>query len=344
MGTQVSAARSTVATILIAGVATGTAVIGQERTADQSREAFEVVSIRPDASPGPDGGRGAGGGGGLARRTRNPRGDNPCSVIVEPQIDARRFDASNATVVQLIAWAYAIPCVGDNGSYVVLELPEWARKEGFDVQAVRPEGPSDYTTSMLSGVQPVHAAGPRLQRMLQTMLEDRFGLRMRRETREMPVYVLSVAKGGPKYTASRPMGPGRQDVGGVAAAGGRGGEARAVDPEFSVWKEGDNPCCDSTGPASIDGRKKPLVYVTGVLEYFLGRPILDRTGLTGDFNFFLNFAPIERPGAPPVRPTEGPLRTQSVFTVLEQVGLELKPGMEKVWGRLIERVQQPTEN
>jgi uncharacterized protein (TIGR03435 family) len=177
--------------------------------------------------------------------------------------------------------------------------------------------------------------------MLQTMLEDRFRLTVHRETREMPVYLLNVAKGGPRYTTSRAAAPGQQIVTGVP---GSRGEGSAVDPEFSIWKDGDNPCCDSGGPASIDGRRKPLSYVTGLLEYFLGRPILDRTGLTGEFNFFLNFAPIERAGLPPVRAVEGPLPTRSIFDVLAQVGLELKAGREKVEVLVIDRVERPTEN
>ena len=312
----------------------------QQSGAIGPREAFEVVSIRPTASPVVSGGRGAAGAG--ARRVRNPR-DNPCSIIVEPQIDARRFDASNTTVVQLIAWAYGIPCVGDVGSYFLFGSPEWTLKDGFDIQALRPAGPADYVTTTLSGTQTVQMPGPKLQRMLQTMLEERFQLTMRRETRELSVYVLSVAKGGPKYTASRPSRPSVPDPVGVTLPGSRD-EGRAVNPEFSVWKEGDGPCCDSRGSASIDGRRKPLSYVTDVLEYFLERPILDRTGLKGEFNFFLNFAPILRSGAPPVRVTEGPLPTRSVFEVLEQVGLELRPGREKVDVWVVERVEKPSEN
>jgi uncharacterized protein (TIGR03435 family) len=222
-------------------------------------------------------------------------------------------------------------------------MPDWVKKEGFDVQGVRAEGANDYTISTLSGTRAVQAPGPKIRRMLQTMLEDRFKLAMHREAREMPVYVLNIAKGGPRYTASRAAAPGQQIVNGVPMRGSRG-EGSTVDPEFSIWKDGDNPCCDGGGPASIDGRRKPLSYVTRLLEYFLGRPILDRTGLTGEFNFFLNFAPLERPGTPPVRATEGPLPTRSIFDVLEQVGLELKSGRERVDVWVIDRVERPSEN
>jgi hypothetical protein len=98
---------------------TRSATAGQNR-GGSLREAFEVVSIRPTSTPQLDGARG-GGGGGQAGRIRNPRGYNPCSVIVEPQIDPRLFDASNATVIQFIGWAYDLPCVGDDGSYFFSE-------------------------------------------------------------------------------------------------------------------------------------------------------------------------------------------------------------------------------
>ncbi len=324
------------------------ALLQQTAAIPAARDAFDVISIRPTTAPASAGVRGAGGGGGFANRTRNPRGDNPCSVIVEPQIDPRRFDASNVTIIQLIDWAYSVDCVGSDGAYLLSGGPEWMRKDGYDVQADRPDGPNDYTNSSLSGTRPIQIPGPKIQRMLQSLLADRFKLAMHRETREMSAYVLSVANGGPKYTASRPAAPGQEVVGGAIAAGSRGSRGenpQGVNPEFSVWKEGDNPCCDNGGPASIDGRKKHLSYVTQLLEYFLGRPILDRTGLTGDFNFFLNFAPIQVPGAPPLRVEPGgAFATESIFDVLKKVGLDLKLSKEKVDVWVIDRVDRPTEN
>jgi uncharacterized protein (TIGR03435 family) len=319
------------------------ALLQQSAAIPASRDAFDVISIRPTTTPAGGGGRGAGGGGG--NRTRNPRGDNPCSVIVEPQIDPRRFDASNVTVIQLIDWAYNVDCVGSEGAYLLSGGPEWMRKDGYDVQADRPEGPNDYTNSTLSGTRPIQIPGPRIQRMLQSLLADRFKLAMHRETREMSTYVLTVTNGGPKYTASRPPAPGQEVVGGAIAAGSRGDGQRTANPEFSIWKEGDNPCCDNGGPAWIDGRRKHLSYVIQLLEYFLRRPILDRTGLTGEFNFFFNFKPIEVPGAPPLRVEPGgAFATESIFEVLKKVGLDLKLSKEKVDVWVIDRVERPTEN
>jgi len=318
------------------------ALLQQTAAIPAAQDAFDAISIRPTVAPASAGVRGTGGGGGVANRTRNPRGDNPCSVIVEPQIDPRRFDASNVTVVQLIDWAYNIDCVGSDGAYLLSGGPEWLKKDGYDVQTDRPEGPNDYTTSSLSGTRAIQSPGPKIQRMLQGLLADRFRLAMHRETREMSVYVLSVAKGGPKYTASRPAAPG-QVLNGVP--GSREARQDIPNPELSVWKEGDNPCCDNAGPASIDGRRKHLSYVTQLLEYFLGRPILDRTGLTGEFNFFLNFAPIEVPGAPPFRAEPGgAFATDSIFKVLEKVGFDLKSLKEKVDVWVVDRVERPTEN
>jgi uncharacterized protein (TIGR03435 family) len=98
----------------------------------------------------------------------------------KPQASGRRFTARVASVQDLIVEAY------DLNSYSVIGLPDWAKagREHYDVDAVVPG--DDPTTS-------------NLRLMLQSMLADRFQLKTHREIRELPIYLLKVAKDGPKF-------------------------------------------------------------------------------------------------------------------------------------------------
>lgn len=314
-------------------------------------ETFEVASIRPSAvSAGPSGRAGGGGGG----TRRNRRGDNPCSDGGEPLLDPRRFDAVNASVIQLVSWAYGLDCWMNRGPDVVVGGPDWIRKDGYDVLATIPEGTSGVTAPLLRA----HNA-PVLQRMLQSLLIERFNLVTHHEMREMPVYVLSVAPGGPKFTRVNAPATLTDREGNVLkeppAAGGRGYRmppSDRVNPELSVWQDGDARDFMALGNVEIHGRKRTMADLVTILSFYTGRPVLDRTGLTGNFSFFFEFATVEcstcpfvSPGPDARRPESGtPYPDRPLFAVLEQVGLELKPAREQVEVLVIERVDRPSAN
>src|SRR5262245_568375 len=106
--------------------------------AAQQRESFDIVSIRRNTAAVNAGPRGGGQGGGSTRQ-------DPCSDGRDLSIDPTRFDATNATVIQLISWAYGMNCVTFRGVDLVSGGPDWLKSEGYDLQTVRPDGPSDYT-------------------------------------------------------------------------------------------------------------------------------------------------------------------------------------------------------
>jgi uncharacterized protein (TIGR03435 family) len=323
-------------------------------------ERFDNISIRPAIVAPGEAGRGAGGGGG--GRRRNLRGDDPCSAGGEPVVDPSRFDAANVTLIQLASWAYGIDCWMRRGPDVLFGGPDWIRRDGYDVIATIPETTPSYTTQQLRR----HEA-PALQGMLRAMLEDRFGIVVRRERREMPVYVLSVASGGPKFTRANT--PARVvdakgntiDPQQAATNPGPGfvlPSPDAVHPEFSVWQEGDPRNFLNRTPSEIHGRKRTMADLTDSLWLYMGRPVLDRTGLKGNFNFFFTFVVFECPTCPFVRPPSEaprepeppgvqpgpPLREVPIVEVLQRVGLELKPSREQVEVLVIERVNRPSEN
>jgi uncharacterized protein (TIGR03435 family) len=248
-------------------------------------------------------------------------------------IDPGRFDASNTTAAALFFWAYGLDCVLDRGSDRVFGGPDWFKNDGFDVLAVIPKGTPLYTREQLWA----HDA-PQLQGMLQTMLAERFQLVVHPETKEMPVYVLTAAKGGPRFiapsTARRPA-PVIQPSGRVVAAAG------FSDPEpngMSVWREGDDTWM-SVSSGLISGKKKSIAWLVKWVGWAAGRLVLDRTGLEGEFNFQFTFEP-DRP-----MPPGFPVDTRSIFKAIEEdLGLKLEAKTEKVEVLVIDRVVRPSEN
>jgi uncharacterized protein (TIGR03435 family) len=154
--------------------------------------------------------------------------------------------------------------------------------------------------------------------MLQTLLTDRFKLVLRREMKELPVYVLTVAKGGPK---------------------------------LKPWKDGDRILAPSFGfrqnqgqmVAGVFGDKVSMAGLATSLEMATRRPVVDRTGIVGEFNYVVDFAP-PNPGIL-VNSGLPVMSSPSVFAALQtQLGLELKASKEKVEVLVIDRVERPTEN
>ena len=302
------------------------------------RLAFDEASIRlhPDATP--TGERGVSGG--VRRRNPRPAGE-PCGSDREPVLDPRRFDASETTVHALITWAYGIDCRLWRGSDLLFGGPQWIKDDGYDIQALIPEGSPRYSNSQFHE----HKA-PELQRMLQTLLSERFKLVLHRETREMPVYVLSVARGGPRMIPSN-VGQ-KSDVKTITLANGNvvraPGFGPILSPGLSIWKDGDDDCCLSTTPETITAVKQPLSHLANMLSFILGRPVVERTGLSGEFNLYFAFEPTFPPGIPRP-PSLPPSDTRSIFTALEQdLGLKLDSGSEKMGVLVIDRIERPTEN
>ncbi|MBZ5579445.1 MAG: TIGR03435 family protein [Acidobacteriia bacterium] len=173
--------------------------------------------------------------------------------------------------------------------------------------------------------------------MLQALLEDRFHLKVHRETRQVRVYTLTVAKGGPKIPVA---------------------DGSCVRPDYSTYPLRPAPpgktYCKDLG---VGGRKGPNTTVNEeevTVDYFckllglvLDRPILDKTGLTGKYNFHLEFAvdqstPGVLEGFGP--PSDAP-PAASIFTVVQQqLGLKLEATKGPREFLVIDHVERPSEN
>jgi uncharacterized protein (TIGR03435 family) len=175
--------------------------------------------------------------------------------------------------------------------------------------------------------------------MMQKLLEDRFQLKIRRETREVPVYALTVAKGGPKLQLFK--------------------KGSCIPVDFAKGFQpppGHNNCIARVGPkgpnVSLEALAASLDYFSKLLGLAVDRPVIDKTGITGLFDFHLVFAKDEitprfLPGGDmadlPAEPSDDPAGP-TIFTAIQQFGLKLDPAKGPRDFLVVDRVERPTEN
>jgi uncharacterized protein (TIGR03435 family) len=192
-----------------------------------------------------------------------------------------RVSISNATLKLLIQNIYLVRDFQISGG------PAWISTQGWDIEATPGASISAVTIEQRT-------------QMLQTLLNDRFQLAVHRETKELPVYDLVVAKGGSKLQPS-----------------------------------GDAVCCMMTNTGSFTAKKTTVSMFASVFSGMVGRKVIDKTALEGNFDIDLHWSPDEKPD------DGGP----SVFTAIqEQLGLRLQASKGPVEVLVIDRAERPSEN
>jgi uncharacterized protein (TIGR03435 family) len=167
--------------------------------------------------------------------------------------------------------------------------------------------------------------------MLQALLEDRFKLKVHRETREAPVYALAVAKSGSKL---KPFKEGSC----VLIDSGRGLYELPLSQKFCDARIGGRPGFTKT----LEAQGVSPAVIGWLLRGSLDRPVIDKTGLTGLFDAHMEFLPDQTAGQ---TFTTDPVGGPSIFTaVREQLGLSLEPGRGPVEVLVIDRVEKPSGN
>lgn len=147
--------------------------------------------------------------------------------------------------------------------------------------------------------------------LLQRLLADRFALKVHRETREIPVYVMVIGKNGPKLKESDPDEPDKYHVG----VNGRNQSVELQQGTMGQLAE------------SIPG------------AVLADRPVIDQTGLTGKYDIRLEATPYFRINNSP-QPDD-----LSVFEAIQQqLGLKLEPQKEPIEVLVVDRIEKPTEN
>jgi uncharacterized protein (TIGR03435 family) len=199
-------------------------------------------------------------------------------------------------------------------------LPDWARTDRFDIQARM----SDADIAALPKLNPADSKARR-HLMLQALLADRFHLKIHIVTKQVPVYDLIVAKGSPKLKDAS------TDTSGDLR---KGGDGKPISSFMQFLK--DKTIAQGTSMSGLANLlSAPMAQV--------GRPVIDKTGLTGAYNFTLDWSPQMAailPGAV-ANPTPSDDST-SIFTALEDLGLKLQPSTGPIDTVVIDHVDHPT--
>jgi len=258
------------------------------QTSDERRPAFEVASIKLHVN--------AGAGSGLAGFQNIP--------------GSPRMDMMGVTFKMLMEYAYGVR------NFQILGGPDWINSERYDIHAKV----EDDSVRVSTKSRDLSTPDPMTLR-IQSLLEDRFQLRMHREPRELAIYELAVGKGGSKLQLSSDQSapePDSQDRGSLSIQRAQAG-----------W--------------TLQATAIPMSSLITVLSNQIGRPIVDKSNIKpGLYDVNLQWTP-NRP------PTDGALADDPeglpiVTAVQDQLGLRLVSSKGPVEVLVIDDVQKPSPN
>ena len=263
-----------------------------------SRPSFEVATIKQNT----------------AVQGRSRLGDPPGGRFVAIRINLRT----------LIGAAYQ----GNPPTGQLSGGPSWIDSDLWDIEAKAPEG----------SVPPGTTFGfpPKMVLMLQSLLEERFQLKLHRETRESAVYDLTIAKGGSKLNLSEDQTPPAMPGNGAPLQPGTipRGAMKMVNGDFEA------------SALSFGDFSKALATL------YLHRPVNDKTDLKGLYDIKLRWTPDPSIGAPvgpggpvvPAPPSGDPAGPDIFTAIQEQLGLKLESAKGPVEFLVIGSAQKPSQN
>ncbi|HTZ74915.1 MAG TPA: TIGR03435 family protein [Candidatus Aquilonibacter sp.] len=258
----------------------------------------------------------------------------PCQADIPPGVRAgggnsspERLSIQCQTVKGLINIAYVL--FADGTANVTAQIPieggpSWINSGRYTIEA---------TTQAPEKIEMMQ--GP----MLQALLEDRFGLRIHREAREVAVYELTVAKGGPKLKPFKKGSCVPMDFLSLSKQ-----EIAALSPDVNYCR---NQGTFQDGIITVDSHAMSLDdFCQRTLRDAVDRPIVNKTEISGLFDFHLEYVPdgnsplFRHSDSDPIA-VAGP----SIFTALqEQLGLKLQSARAAGELLVIDRVNKPSPN
>lgn len=233
-----------------------------------------------------------------------PNAEKDSRFMMRPPQNGR-FMATGVTLKMLIMSAY------DVQAFQISDGPSWVGTERWDIEAKAEDAPAGFMPR------------ERFNELLRNLLEDRFQLKVRRESKEMPIYELELAKNGPKLKPhSSDRGQSRESM--------------------------------RVGYGMISDQKARIATLAFRLSALLGRTVVDKTGLKGEYDFTLEWSLDPGQGGPesvglppssnvPASPAD-PDRPSIFTAVEEQLGLRLESQKGPVDIITIDTVSKPSEN
>jgi uncharacterized protein (TIGR03435 family) len=244
----------------------------------------------------------------------NKTGDGRVMIGIQP---GGRLNATNVPLRMLLRQAFNIQ------EFQIIGGPDWLGSDRFDVIAKGPDG--EFNADLM-------------RPMLRALLVERFKLAYHNESREMPIYALVKAR------ADGRLGPNLMpaSVDCAAMRGRRGGGPAPAPPQPGQKME----CGFMIGPGRMNVGGMPMANLAQALSPLVGRIVLDKTELTGNYDFELTYAPEALgPGGPPLlngAPPPVDPNAPTLFTALqEQLGLKLDSQRGPVEVIVIDHVEQP---
>jgi uncharacterized protein (TIGR03435 family) len=238
--------------------------------------------------------------------------------VVQRVLPGGGFEGLNVTLGSVIRVAYGLQ------DFQMAGGPKWLDTDRFDVQMKGPQGATESDAP----------------RRLQSLLAERVGLKAHREKRDHPIYTLVLAR------ADRSLGPrlrrSQFDPDKLQAE-----VDKAIRENPATFSP---PQCGLAAGRRLGSCATTMAKLSSLLAIYAGRMVVDRTGLTGGYDYDLHFGDVMIPGAGPGGgfpfPTQKPdADAPSLFTALEeQLGLKLVPQTEAVDVLVIDQVQPPKPN
>jgi uncharacterized protein (TIGR03435 family) len=223
--------------------------------------------------------------------------------------NANDLNVESWPVRNLIKFAYSLQ------DYQLIGGPKWLDTDRYDITAKAPRDepllrlpadPKERTAEQLK------TRGDRLRERVRWLLADRFGLVVHRETREHTVYVLEVAKNGPKMKL-------------VTTPGEMQG--------LSEWRLG-----------RIKGTAADMDILAHFLATAVGTNVSDNTGLKGMYDFTLDWTPDSDAPSPDGEPAPPPMGPTLFAALQDQLGLRLRPVKGSVEVMVIDQAKRPAAN
>jgi uncharacterized protein (TIGR03435 family) len=235
------------------------------------------------------------------------------------------YTGTNITIRQLILNAYRLR------NLQLIGGPGWVDSDRFDVNARVPE----------------NSTPDQIPLMLRALLADRFKLVVHNETKDQPIYALVLAR------ADRKLGPqikpstlncSNAAASSRASAAGIGAPAPPTQQAGQGISCGTNTNVNNSSGVMRSGGRTMAEFAAGMANFVADRMVIDRTGLTGEFDFELRWTPdnLRTANAPADASTPD---APSIFAALqEQLGLKLEAQRGPVEFLVIDKVEQPIEN